>query len=122
MEYGRLDRTSSAIVGLGILELPLSPTFVVQQLWVVVPLVEEFEDRGEDFGNFVGEVDSFGARLEELAAADGGEEGRVGEDAFVACKQSCFGTDNECDYWGCQSTFAVRFFRKMGLWSALTFP
>ena len=55
-------------------QLPGVAALVVQEARVVVALVEVFENGGEDFGEGVGQVDPFGGGLEELAAADGGEE------------------------------------------------
>ena len=69
----------------------------MQEPGIVVAFVEVFEDGGEDFGGFFGEVDSFGGGFEELAAADGGEEGRVGEDVFVGCEETLLGADAEGD-------------------------
>ena len=71
----------------------------MQQARVVVALVEVFEDGGEDLGEFFGEVDSFGAGLEELAAADGGEEGGGGEDVLVGGEEALLHADAEGDDW-----------------------
>lgn len=48
----RLDGSTAAIVVwvLGVLELPRVATLVVQQAWVIVSLVEVFEDTGKDLG------------------------------------------------------------------------
>ena len=48
----RLDRSAATEVlrVLGILELPRVAALVVQQAWVVVTLVEVFEDAGKDLG------------------------------------------------------------------------
>ncbi len=80
-------------------ELPRISAFVVEEAGVVVALVEVFEDGGEDFGEFFWQVDSFGGGLEELAAADGGEEGRGGEDVFVSCEEALLNADAEGDDW-----------------------
>lgn len=69
----------------------------MQKARIVVAFVEVFEDGGEDFREFFREVGSFGGRLEELAAADGGEEGRGGEDVFVGCEEALLDADAECD-------------------------
>lgn len=69
----------------------------MQKAGVVVAFVEVFEDGGEDFGELFGQVDSFGGGLEELAAADGGEEGGVGEDVFVGCEEPLLGAHAEGD-------------------------
>ena len=82
------------------LELPGVAALVVQEARVVVAFVEVFEHRGEDFGDFFGQGDSFGAGFEELAAADGGEEGGVGEDVFVGGEEALFGADAEGDDGG----------------------
>lgn len=67
----------------------------MQQAGVVVAFVEVFEDGGEDFWELFWQVDSFGGGLEELAAADGGEEGGVGEDVFVGCEEALLVADAE---------------------------
>lgn len=69
----------------------------MQEAWVVVAFVEVFEDGGEDFWEFFGEIDSFGGGFEELAAADGGEEGRGGEDVFMGCEEALLDADAEGD-------------------------
>ena len=74
-------------------QLPCVPTFVVLQAGVIVTFVEVFQHRGEDFGEFFRETDSFGAGFEKLTAADSGEEGGGGEDVFVGGEESLFGTD-----------------------------
>ena len=74
----------------------------MQEAGVVVAFVEVFEDGGEDFGKLFGEVDSFGGGLEELAAADGGEEGGVGENVFVGGEEALLGSDAEGDDGGGQ--------------------
>ena len=83
-------------------KLPRVSAFVVEQAGVVVAFVEVFEHGGEDFGEFFGEVDSFGAGFEELAAADGGEEGGGGEDVFVGCEEALLDADTEGDDGGGQ--------------------
>ena len=86
----------------GDFELPRISALVVEEAGVVVAFVEVFEDGGEDFGELFGEVDSFGGGLEELAAADGGEEGGVGEDVFVGGEETLLGADAEGDDGGGQ--------------------
>ena len=83
-------------------QLPRVSAFVVEKAGVVVAFVEVFEDGGEDFGEFFRQVDSFGGGLEELAAADGGEEGRGGEDVFVGCEETLLDADAEGDDWRSQ--------------------
>lgn len=95
MRNGTLDAASAVV--LGILELPGVATFVVEQTRVVIAFVEVFEDRGEYLGEFFGQVDTFGGGLEELAAADGGEEGRVGEDVFMGGEEALFMADADGD-------------------------
>lgn len=97
MEHRTLDGASTSVVVLRILEFPRVAAFVVQQARVVVALVEVLEDGGEDLGEFFGEVDAFGGGFEELAAADGGEEGGVGEDVFVGGEETLFGADADGD-------------------------
>ena len=91
------------------LELPRVAALVVQEARVVVAFVEVFEDGGEDFGDFFGQGDSFGAGLEELAAADGGEEGGVGEDVFVGGEEALLGADAEGDDGGGQVARVERY-------------
>ena len=69
----------------------------MKEAGVVVAFVEVFEDGGEDFRQLFREVDPFGGGLEELAAADGGEEGGVGEDVFVGCEEALLDADAEGD-------------------------
>ena len=83
-------------------ELPGVSALVVQEAGIVVAFVEVFEDGGEDFGKLFGEVDAFGGGFEELAAADGGEEGAVGEDVFVGGEEALLGSDAEGDDGGGQ--------------------
>ena len=83
-------------------KLPRVAPLVVEEARVVVAFVEVFEDGGEDLGELFGEVDPFGAGLEELAAADGGEEGGGGEDVFVGGEESLVDADAQGDDWGCQ--------------------
>ena len=83
-------------------ELPRVSPLVVQEAGVVVAFVEVFEDGGEDFRELFGQVDPFGGGLEELAAADGGEEGGVGEDVFVGGEEALLGADAEGDDGGGQ--------------------
>lgn len=86
----------------GHFELPRISALAVQEARVVVAFVEVFEDGREDFGGFLGKVDSFGGGFEELATADGGEEGGVGEDVFVGCEETLLGADAERDDGGGQ--------------------
>ena len=83
-----------------VFKLPCVFSLVVEETGVVVAFVEVFEDGGEDLGDFFGEGDAFGGGLEELAAADCGEEGRCGEDVFVGGEETLFGADTECDDGG----------------------
>ena len=84
------------------LEFPCVAALVVQEARVVVAFVEVFEDGGEDLRDFFGQGDPFSAGLEELAAADGGEEGGVGEDVFVGGEEALLGADAEGDDGGGQ--------------------
>ena len=54
------DGFTGVCIGSRVLQLPGVSTFVVQQTWVVVTFVEVFQHRGEDFGQFVGQGESFG--------------------------------------------------------------
>ena len=81
----------------GHFKLPCVPALAVQEARVVVAFIEVFEDGGEDFGGFFGEVDSFCGGFEELAAADGGKEWGVGEDVLVGCEEALLGADAEGD-------------------------
>jgi hypothetical protein len=68
---------------------------------VIIAFVEIFEDRGEDFGFFVGEGDSFACRFHELASAGCLEEWWYAEDVFMRGEKSLFAADDEGNYWGC---------------------
>ena len=83
------------VVHCRLFELPGVSAFVVQKAGIVVAFVEVFEDGGEDFGDFFGKVDSFGGGLEELATADGREEGRGGEDVLVGCEEALLDANAE---------------------------
>ena len=78
-------------------ELPRISTLVVEEAGIVVAFIEVLEHGGKDFGEFFGQVDSFGGGLEELAAADGGEEGGIGEDVFVGGEEALLSADAEGD-------------------------
>lgn len=80
-------------VAFGLFEFPGVAAFVVEEARVVVAFVEVLKDGGEDLGEFFGEADSFGGRFEELAAADGGEEGGVGQDVFMGGEEAFFRAD-----------------------------
>ena len=84
------------------LELPGVAALVVQQAGVVVAFVEVFEHGGEDFRELFREVDAFGGAFEELAAADGGEEGGGGEYVFVGGEEALLGADAKGDDGGGQ--------------------
>ena len=81
---------------------PRVSTLVVEQAWEVVAFVEVFEDRGEDFWDLFWQVDSFGCGFDELATANGCEEGRGGEDVLVGCEEALLGTNAEGDDGGSQ--------------------
>ena len=89
----RLDdsATTEGIRVLGVFELPKVATLVMQQAWVVVALVEVFEDRGEYLGFsiilsdgkamiisgnnlLIGQVHPLRSTLVELAFESGGKE------------------------------------------------
>lgn len=52
MVYGRFNGSTATKVEVvpGVFEFPRVATLVVQQAWVVVSLVEEFENGRKDFG------------------------------------------------------------------------
>ena len=67
-----MDHCFAGTVGVAtIFKIPALPLRVVFQTRVVVTLVQVFEDRREDFGIFVGEIDTFVAAGEELITAGG---------------------------------------------------
>ena len=89
-----IDCRFRAIVVAGrVFKLPCVLAFVVLQTGVVIAFVEVFEDGGEDLGGLLGKVDAVRGRFEELAAGDGGEEGRGREDGGVGGKEALFGAD-----------------------------
>jgi hypothetical protein len=94
MVDGRV-RSAFGAVRSTILKLPGILSLIVEQPWVVITFVEVFQDTGEDFGLLFGQVDAFGIRLEELAAAGGFEERRLAKDVFVSGKETLFRTDTD---------------------------
>lgn len=69
----------------------------MEETWVVVAFVEVFKHGRKDLGEFFGEIDSFCGGFEELATADGGEEGGVREDVFMGGEEALFGADADGD-------------------------
>jgi hypothetical protein len=85
------------VLGGVILELPRVAVPAVDEAWVVVTLVEILEDGGENLWLLVGESDSPALGVEEAAAADAIEKGRLAEDVFVGCKEAAVGANSEGD-------------------------
>lgn len=92
-----VDRRLDVLFASIFFEFPSVATFVVQKAGVVVAFVEVLEDGGKDLGELFRKIDSFRARLEELASTDGGEERGVREDIFVGGEETLFGTDADGD-------------------------
>jgi hypothetical protein len=80
-----------------ILELPSASALVMQQAWVVVALVEVFEDTGKNLGFLVGKVDPLTLSLEKLPPASRRKERRQTENVLVRCKKSSLATDRDGD-------------------------
>lgn len=80
-----------------VLEFPRVALLVVKQTWVVVTLVEIFEDGGEHLGFFVGKGDSLALCLEATSAAGGLKERRLAEYFLVCCKESAISTNRQGD-------------------------
>jgi len=72
MIYSALDTASPSFTTF---QLPRVSSLIMYESWIIVAFVEVFEDRGEDFGFFVGEGDSFVVCFHELPAAGCLEEG-----------------------------------------------
>jgi len=102
MPDGRLDGTASIVIRSSVFQLMTTRSFVVDQARVVVTLVEVLEQRGEDFGEFVCERDTFlgSQSIKVLGPTKGGKEGRDGEDGLVAGKEARFRADTDCYYRG----------------------
>jgi len=94
--HRRLDAAARGVVG-GVFELVAVAPLVVLEPRVVVPLVQVLEHGGEDLGLVVGQVDPLRAGLEELAAADCLEPGRVAQDVFVGGEETLLAADAEGD-------------------------
>lgn len=62
-------------VGSTILKFPGILSLIMEQTWIVVTLVEVFQDRGQDLWLLFGQIDAFGIRLEELASTGCFKEG-----------------------------------------------
>ena len=96
MVDGRVGRSFGTVCS-AVLKFPGVLPLVVEQSWVVVTLVEVFQDRREDLWLFFRQVDAFGIRLEELASARRFEEGRLAENVFVSGEETLLGTDADGD-------------------------
>ena len=68
---------------IAVVERPARPLLVVDQSRAVVAFVQVLQHGGEDLGLFVGQIDAFARRFEELRPEGLGEVGRLGEDVFV---------------------------------------
>jgi len=80
-----------------ILELPSASTFVVQQTWVIVALVEIFENTRKDFGFFIGKTDPLALSLEKLTSTSRRKEWRQAKDVLMCRKKSSLATDRDGD-------------------------
>jgi len=70
----------------------------VQQAWVVVTLVQVFEDAGEYLGFFVRQIHLLHVGFEELAFQRSTEEGGQRQDILMSSKDSLITTHNQGDY------------------------
>lgn len=95
--WGVDDGLVGTVVVATILEMPAVALLVEFETGVVVALVEVFEDRGEDFGLFIREIDTLVGGLVELAGTCGLEVRRVRQDILVCCKETLLGSDTYCD-------------------------
>lgn len=73
--FDSLAEDRSVIAIACVFQLPGVSFLVVDQSWIIVPLVEIFQNSGKNLGLFVGEIDSSGVAVEELASQRGFEEG-----------------------------------------------
>lgn len=80
-----------------VLELPRVALLVVEQTWVVVTLVEIFEDGGEHLGFFVGNGDPLALCLEATSATGGLKERRLAEYILMCCKEPAISTNSQSD-------------------------
>jgi hypothetical protein len=92
---GRLYTPRSAIARL---QLPRIPPLIMDQPGIIIPLVEIFEDGGEDLRLLVGEIDLLALRFHELPPAGSLEEWREAEDVFVGSEEALLSPDDEGDY------------------------
>jgi hypothetical protein len=78
VEDCRLDgsATTKVLRVMSILELPGIVTLAVQQAWVVVSLVEVFEDAGKDLRHFIRQIHLLWRTLIELVSEVGRKERR----------------------------------------------
>jgi hypothetical protein len=83
-----------------LLQLPRVALLVVNETWVVVALVEVFENGREDFGFFVGKGYLLGLRVHHLVLQDTLEERRSGKNILVGGEDPLFLTDDEGDDGG----------------------
>ena len=57
MKYRGFGYSFPVLVVTGIFKLPAIRAFVMHQLRIIVPLIQVFEDRGENLGNLLGKID-----------------------------------------------------------------
>ena len=95
MVDGRLYAPRSAVARL---QLPRILPLIMDQPGIIIPLVEIFEDGGEDLGLLVGEVDLLALGFHELPPAGRLEERREAEDVFVGSEEALLSPDDEGNY------------------------
>lgn len=74
---------------------PRVPLLVVDQAWVVIPLVEILKDGREDFGFFIGQRDLFCLRVEHLVLQDTLKEGGRAENILMGGEDPLLLADDE---------------------------
>jgi len=97
MEDARFGRSTAVVFGGRILQSPSVALLVVEEPRVVVSFVKIFEDRGEDLGYFVRQLDPSCEAFVALATESGSKVGRCGEDVLMAGKQALVNTHHQCD-------------------------
>lgn len=101
LQDGSCRRVDHCLVGTvvvtAILECPGVALLVELEARVVVALVQILEDRRENLGLLIRQIDALVGGLVELTAACSLEVGRVGQNVLVRCEETLLSADAYCD-------------------------